>query len=167
MRQAQLISLVVYALIALGYVAPYLKRLQLGQALTLLLGVHIFRYSALYLYVAQHDGSYPISDIALAQQVTGDLVGAALGAAAIVALRFRFRFGLASSWLVIVATIADAVTALYQRSLEPPRADATGVGWVIFVFYAPAVLVSLPLLGWQLVARRAEPLEAVAPQPVA
>jgi hypothetical protein len=165
MKQAQLISIVVYAIIAWWYVAPYLKRLQLGQALTLLLWIHVFRYSVLYLYVAQHEG-YAISDIAAAQLVTGDLVGAVLATVAIVALRFRSRIGLAISWVVIAATIGDAATAIYQRSIEPPRVDAAGVWWVIFVFYAPAIFVSLPLMGWQLVARRAEPLRgAVAPQP--
>jgi hypothetical protein len=157
MKQAQLISILVYALLAWWYVAPYLKRLRFGQALTVVLWFHVFRYCVLYIYVARQEG-YPISHAALTELVFGDLAGAALAMIAIVALRFRLRIGLAISWLVIVVTVGDALTGIYQRSIEPSRPDAMGVWWLIFVFFAPAILISLPLLGWQLVTRRAEPL---------
>src|ERR1700735_4655047 len=104
MKLAQLISIVVYALLAWWYVAPYLKRLRLAEALTLLLWVHVFRYCVLYLYAAQREG-YAISDAAAFERVAGDLSGAALAAFAILALRFRLRLGLALSWLVIAATV--------------------------------------------------------------
>lgn len=157
MKQAQLISIVVYALLAWWYAVPYLKRLRFGQALTLLLWIHAFRYCVLYMPFARQEG-YGISEVAAKQLIIGDLSGAILAGIAIVTLRLRLRLGLAVSWLVIVATIADGLTGIYQRSIEPPRPDATGVWWLIFVFFAPAILVSLPLMGWQLVTRRAEPL---------
>jgi hypothetical protein len=159
MKQTQLITIVVYSLIAWWYVAPYLKRLKLEQALTMLLWVHVFRYCILYMPVARQEG-YAISNAAAMQLTIGDLSGAILAAIAIVALRFRLRLGLIISWTVIVVTVGDVLTGLYQRSIEPPRPDAAGVWWLIFVFFAPAILVSLPLIGWQLTTRRTEPLES-------
>jgi cytochrome oxidase assembly protein ShyY1 len=37
---------------------------------------------------------------------------------------------------------------------------ATGVTWMILVFFVPAIIVSLGLMAWQLVARRHEALTA-------
>jgi hypothetical protein len=164
MKQAQLVSILIYALLAWWYVAPYLKQLQFRQAVTILLWLHVFRYCVLYLFVARHEG-YVISDAAVTELVTGDLTGAVLAAIAIVALRFRLPIGLALSWLVIAATVGDVLVGLYQRRIEAaPRADALGVWWLIFVFFAPAILVSLPLLAWQLVTRRTESLGGYGPQ---
>jgi hypothetical protein len=155
MKQAQLISIVVYALLAWWYVAPRLRQLGFAQSLTVLLWIHVFRYCVLYLHVARQEG-YAISDAAVTELVVGDVAGALIASLAIVALRLHLRVGLALAWLVIVVTVGDAAAGFYQRSIEAPRADAVGVWWLIFVFFAPAVLVSLPLLGWQLVTRRAQ-----------
>ena len=157
MIRVQLISIIAYAFIAWWYVAPWLKKLERSQALTALLWVHVFRYVALYLYVAQREG-YAISDNAVTELVVGDLSGALLAAVGIVGLRARSRLGIAFSWLVILASIADVTGGAYIRSSEPPRADATGLWWLIFVFFAPLVVVSLPLIAWQLYTRRGEPL---------
>jgi PEP-CTERM motif len=66
---------VIYSLIAWSYVAPYLKRLKLAQALTLLLWVHVVRYCVLYMPVARQEG-YAISNAAATQLAIGDLSGA-------------------------------------------------------------------------------------------
>ena len=162
MKLAQLLTILAYTAIAWWHIAPHLKRLGRAQAMTQLLWVHAFRYCVLYIYVARHEG-YAISDAALSQLVYGDLTGAALATMAIVALRFRLRVGLTISWLLAAATFGDLAAALYQRSIEPPRADATGVWWVIFVFFAPAIFVSVPLMVWQLATRRGESLNAGIP----
>jgi hypothetical protein len=159
MIQAQLLSIIVYGLIAWWHVAPGLNRLSRAQALIAVLWVHIFRYCVLYIFVAQREG-YGISNIALTELVVGDLTGAVLGMAAVILLHLRLSLGLAMSWLVVIATIADFAIGLYTRLSELPRGDAIGVWWLIFVFFAPAVLVSLPLLIWQLVSRRHEALTA-------
>jgi hypothetical protein len=145
MRQAQLITMLAYMLIAWWYVAPWLRRLAFTQALTALLWVHVFRYCVLYIYVAQHEG-YPISRVAAQELVIGDLAGAILAIASIVALRFNWRLGLAMSWLVVVESVLDFLGATYFRISEPARADATGIWWVIFVYFGPLILVSLPLM---------------------
>lgn len=160
MIRVQFISIVVYGCIALLYVVPWLRNAGRADALTALLWVHVFRYVVLYLYVAQHEG-YPISDIAVMELVIGDLSGAMFAAAGIMFLRLKWRLGLVLAGLVIVASIADVAGGIVIRSSEPPRADATGVWWVIFVFFAPLIVVSLPLIAWQLYARRGEPLKSV------
>jgi hypothetical protein len=152
-----LISILTYGLIAWWYVAPWLKKLERSQALTALLWVHVFRYVVLYLYVAQREG-YPISANAVTELVVGDLAGALLAIVGIVLLRFQSRLGLVFAALVIVASLADVAGGAYVRSIEPPRGEATGVWWLIFVFFAPLIVVSLPLIGWQLYARRREPV---------
>jgi len=151
------ISLVVYSLIAIWYVAPWLKKLDKRQALTAPLWVHVFRYLALYLLVAQRDG-YAISDEVLNAVVIGDLSGAVLALAGIIFLRMRSRLGPIFAALVLIASITDFFVGAYVRSLHGPDPEATGVWWLIFVFFAPLVLVSLPLLGWQLYQRRGEAL---------
>jgi hypothetical protein len=157
----QFISIIVYGCIAWLYAVPWLRKADRATALTALLWLHVFRYIVLYLYVAQREG-YPISDTAVMELVVGDLSGAVLGAAGIMFLRLRSRLGLTLAGLVIVASIADVAGGAIIRSSEPPRADATGVWWLIFVFFAPLIVVSLPLITWQLYARRGEPLKSVA-----
>jgi hypothetical protein len=155
MRLVQLITILIYAVIAWWYVAPWLRRRPLTQALTALLWVHVFRYAVLYIYVAQHEG-YPISPVATEELVIGDLTGALLAIASIVALRFKWRLGLVLSWLVVAESVLDFLGATYFRISEPARADATGVWWVIFVYFGPLILVSLPLMAWQLYTRGKE-----------
>ncbi|MBO0717520.1 MAG: hypothetical protein J2P55_09355, partial [Rhizobiales bacterium] len=103
---AQFISLFVYALIAKWYVAPWLSGLKRADAITALLWVHAFRYVALMAFSAQRDG-FPISDDGLFEIVIGDVAGAAIALAAIFALRFRARFGIALAWLLAAETIFD------------------------------------------------------------
>jgi hypothetical protein len=151
------ISLVVYSLIAIWYVAPWLKKLEKRQALTAPLWVHVFRYLALYLLVARRDG-YAISDQVLNVVVIGDLTGAVLALAGIIFLRMRSRLGPFFAAMVLIASIIDFAVSTYVRSHHGQDPEATGVWWLVFVFFAPLVLVSLPLLGWQLYQRRGETL---------
>src|ERR1700733_11422134 len=157
MIQAQLLTIAVYGLIAWWYVAPGLNKLPRVQALTAILWVHVFRYCVLYIFVAGREG-YAICDVGSTEVVVGDLIGALLAMVAIVLFRLRSPLGLAATWLVVIATVGDFVIGFYTRHIAPPRGAAAGPGWLIFVYFAPAVLVSLPLLIWQLVARRGEPL---------
>jgi hypothetical protein len=155
--RAQLISIVTYAFIAWWYVAPGLRKLDKRQALTALLWVHVFRYVVLYLYVARGEG-YGISERALTELVVGDLTGAAIAAVAIILLRLRSPVGVWLTALVVAESLADMAGGIYVRGSEPPRADATGVWWLLFVFFAPLILISLPLMVWQLYVRRGETL---------
>jgi len=154
-----LISLVVYSLLAIWYVAPWLKKLDKRDALTAPLWVHVFRYVTLYLLVARRDG-YAISDQVLDVVVIGDLSGAALALIGVIFLRMRSRLGPIFVALVLVASIADFAVGTYLRSQIGQDPEASGVWWLVFVFFAPLVLVTLPLLGWQLYQRRGEALSS-------
>ena len=154
------ISLVVYSLIAIWYVVPWLKKLDKRQALTAPLWIHVFRYLALYLLVARREG-YAISEQVLNVVVVGDLSGAVLALTGIILLRMRSRLGPIFVALVLIASIIDIVVGSYFRSIHGQDPEATGVWWLVFVFFAPAVLVSMPLLGWQLYKRRGEALTSL------
>jgi predicted membrane channel-forming protein YqfA (hemolysin III family) len=120
MTKVLLISVVVYSLIAVWYVAPWLKKLDKRQALTAPLWVHVFRYLCLYLPIAQRDG-YAISDRILHVVVVGDLSGAVLALAAIIFLRMRSRLGPFFAGLVLIASLIDIVVGTCQgRSKSRP-----------------------------------------------
>jgi hypothetical protein len=160
MRFAQLLSLIVFAVASVWYLAPHLKRLERTQALTLLLWVHVFRYVALFTISAQHSG-YPISDAAVREIVVGDLAGAAIALLAIIMLRARSTLGVLLTWLLSIETIVDFAVGVHRKILEPPTAEVQGVLWAVLAFFVPAVIVSVPLLIWQLYSRRDEPVSAV------
>jgi hypothetical protein len=153
MKLVQLLSVITYGFIAYRYLFPVLRRLSRAEALTWILWPHVFRYCVLYLFTAQKEG-YPISDAAMNQLVVGDLVGAALALLAIFLLKRHEKKGVAVSWALLIATLTDMIVGAHQRMIEPPRADATGVWFMIFGFFAPLILVSIPLLIWQLYFRK-------------
>jgi hypothetical protein len=155
--RVQFISVVAYGLIAWWYVVPWLKGLDKRRALTVPLWIHVFRYVTLYLFVARREG-YAISDDVLTVVVIGDLCGAILAITSIIFLQMRSRLGPLLAGLVVIASITDFAVGTYIRAIEPATPDATGVWWLIFVFFAPLIIVSLPLIVWQLYARRDEPL---------
>src|ERR1700761_9373983 len=160
MRFAQLLSLIVFAAASAWYLAPRLKRLERRHALTALLWVHVFRYVALFTISAQHSG-YPISDIAVREIVVGDLAGAAIALLAIIMLRARSTLGVLLAWVLSIETILDFAVGVHRKILEPPTADVQGVLWAILAFYVPAVIVSVPLLIWQLYSRQGESVSEV------
>jgi len=161
MRIAQLVSLIAFGLVGLFLIVPWLKRRGRADALIALFSVHLFRVVALFTIQAQRDG-YPISNIAVTEIVVGDLLGAAMAALAIVLLRARNRLGVVLSWLVILETIVDIGVGIHRKILEPLHADVTGIMWPVLVVFVPLMLVTLPLLVWQLIARRKEPLRIAA-----
>jgi hypothetical protein len=157
---AQFISLFVYALLAKWYVAPWLGGRKRADAIIALLWIHVFRYVALMTFSAQHDG-FPISDDGLFEIVIGDLAGATIALAAIFALRYRARLGIALAWLLAAETIFDTVTNIRGGVREHLMGAASGTTWLVLVFYVPAVVVTVALLLWQLFARHGEALDPV------
>lgn len=155
---AQVISLLVYGLAARWYAAPWLKRQERANALSALLWLQVFRYVALMTFSAQRDG-FPISDDGVLAIAAGDLAGAALALAAIIALRYRARVGIALAWLVAAETIGDTVANIRDGIREHLMGAAGGVPWLILVFYVPLIVVGVFLLVWQLYARRGTALD--------
>jgi hypothetical protein len=157
MIRIQIFTIVAYALFAFWYAVPALRRLRRADALAAIASVHVFRYIVLYIYQAQHEG-YTISTAAARDLVIGDLAGAAIAIFAIALLRYRIKLGVAFCWLLVVETLIDAIVGGHQKSIDPPVSGLAGVWWLVFTFFAPLIMVSLPLLAWQLYSRRNESL---------
>jgi hypothetical protein len=151
-------SLILYTLLAVWFVRRWLKSLGRADALIVVISVHLFRYVALSTFLAQHDG-YPISDTATIEAVIGDIAGAVIALAAAAALWGRRKIGIALCWLLVIETVADFVVGLRRKALEPLWGMASGTTWLMLNFYVTLIIVSVPVLIWQLYARRQEPLD--------
>jgi hypothetical protein len=154
---AQLVALLIYITIARWYVAPWLAARTRAQALITLLWLHVFRFVALQIFAAQREG-FPISTDGALEIVIGDVAGAIIAFAAILLLRRRSGAGVVLSWLLLIETASDTVLNIHGGVEEHLMGAATGVVWMILVFYVPAIIVTLGLLAWQLVTRRHEAL---------
>jgi hypothetical protein len=154
----QLLSLIVFATLAIWYAAPRLKTLGRADALTVLLWIHVFRYVALQAFSAQKAG-FPISDSGLMEIVVGDVAGAIIAFATIAALRYRVRLAIPLAWLLAAETIIDTFLNIRGGIHENLMGAASGVTWLILGFYVPLLIVSLALIIWQLVARRGETID--------
>ena len=160
---AQLISLVVFAVIARWYVVPWLNQRTRADALIPLLWVHVFRYVALNVFSAQHTG-FPISDGGAMDIVVGDVGGAVMAFIAIALLRLRLRPAIPLAWLLVAETAYDTVTNIRGGIAEHLMGAASGVTWLVLVFFVPALIVSTVVLLLQLYARRGEALAGRLPQ---
>ena len=158
---ANSLSFLLSALIAIWYVAPWLKTRSRAAALTALLWFHAFRYVALELFSAQAAG-LRIPDGLRDQIAYGDLAGSLLALLAIAALRFRFRYAVALTWLFAAATAVDLVNALVSGVRNEMMGAVHDVPWLVLCFYVPGLWVTLALIVWQLVSRAGEPLAETA-----
>jgi hypothetical protein len=154
---AQLVTLVIFITLARWYVVPWLAKRERADALIALLWIHVFRYVALQVFVAQRDG-FPISDHGAWEIVIGDVGGAIIAFTAIVLLRQRAFAGIVLCWLLVAETATDTFLNIRGGVEEHLMGAASGVTWMILVFFVPAVIVSVGLLAWQLVSRRHEAL---------
>ena len=163
---AQLISLALYVVIAVWYVAPWLAGRERADALIALLWLHVFRYVALEIFSAHQQG-FPISAGGAMEIAIGDVGGAIIAFATIVLLRQRSSAGVVLAWLLVIETTTDTVLNIRGGIEEHLMGAASGVVWMILVFYVPAIVVSVGLLAWQLVTRRHEAIAANAAPEVA
>lgn len=154
---AQLITLLIFITLSRWYVMPWLAKRERADALIALLWVHVFRYVALQVFVAQRDG-FPISTHGALEIVIGDVGGAIIAFAAIVLLRQQAFAGVVLCWFLVVETATDTFLNIRGGVEEHLMGAASGVTWMILVFFVPAVVVSVGLLAWQLVSRRQEAL---------
>jgi len=159
---AQFFSLIIFASVARWYVAPRLGTLSRADALTPLVWLHAFRYVALQAYSAQH-GGFPISDRGLTEIVVGDVGGAVIALATIVALRHRARVAIPLAWLLVAETVFDTITNIRGGIRENLLGAATGVTWLILGFYVPLLIVTVVLIAWQLYSRRGEAIAVHSP----
>ena len=158
---AQLITLVIFITLARWYVVPWLAKRERADALFALLWVNVVRYVALNVFVAQRDG-FPISNHGALEIVVGDVAGTIIAFTAIVLLRQRAFAGVVLCWLLVIETATDTFLNIRGGVEEHLMGAASGVTWMVLVFFVPAVIVSIGLLAWQLVSRRNEPLAETA-----
>lgn len=163
---AQLLSLFVFATMAVWYAAPRLNARERTDALVPLLWIHVFRYLALQAFRAQQDG-FPISDAHLMGIVLGDLAGMAIALAALYALHFRARLGIWLAWLLVGEFIYDTVANIRAGTQEHLFGQSRGVSWLVVGVYVPLLTVTTVLLVWQLYSRRREAISRTAAAPAA
>jgi len=156
---AMAISFVVFVLLAVWYVAPWMRQRPLAIALTVPLWVHAFRYVALQIFSAQHFG-FGISDSLANEIAWGDVAGALLALAALWLLRSGSRAAVPVVWVFIVETGVDLVNATVMGIRERAQETAFAVTWLILDLYVPMLWVTLALVVWRLVARA--PIDEVA-----
>jgi hypothetical protein len=65
-------------------------------------------------------------------------------------------------WLLAAETIYDTVSNIRGGVSEHLMGAASGVTWMILIFFVPMVIVSLALIIWQMLSRRSEALDASA-----
>jgi hypothetical protein len=154
---AQIFMLGISVAIGIWYFVPWSLMRPRGDALIPLLWIHTFRFLALQVVAVQQAG-YPISDLRRDELIYGDMLGALLALAAIVALRYRGRLAIPLVWLFVGETAVDFVRNISGGISEHLFGVATGTVWLTQALYIPVLFVSLGLIVWQLYARRGEPL---------
>lgn len=158
---AQVFSLVVYTIMAVLYVIPWLRSRERADALIPLLWVHVFRYVALHLVDAQGAG-FAISDGLRDRIIYGDLIASILAVLAIGALHARSRVAIPLVMLLVAETVTFIAMLIQARGHEATSAVATGINWLVQSFYVPLVPVTLILIVWQIVSRRGTSIAAPA-----
>ena len=151
------ISFVIFAMIAVWYVVPWLGTQPRAEALVPLLWIHAFRHVALQIFSAQQFG-FAVSDSTRDQIAAGDVTGMILAVIAIIALQYRVRLATLLVWVFVAETVFDLVNSTIAGVREQLFATASGVTWLILTFYVPLLWVSVGLIVWQLYSRRDEPL---------
>src|SRR6266851_2100971 len=157
---ASVLSFVVFAIMAVWYVAPWLATRQRAEALIPLLWVHAFRHVALQIFSAQQFG-FAVSDGARDRIAAGDVTATILAVIAIATLRSRARMAPLLVWIFVAEAGFDLVSSTIDGVREQLFATASGVTWLIPTFYVPLLWVSLGLIVWQLYLRRGEPIGLV------
>jgi hypothetical protein len=134
-------TLVVYSLIAHWYVAPRLSRLSPELALVPLLWVHAFRIVGGSILAPGAVG--PGVPTGFREMIGyGDMATAFLALSALIALRARWTYAIASVWLCVTVGMLDTGNAIIQSMRYSVFSEPLGVNWVIVTAYVPALLVS-------------------------
>lgn len=135
-----LLSLIVYALIAKWYVAPWLAGKPVEQALAPLIFPHAFRHIGL-LFLVPGVVAEPLPPEFADPAAYGDLTAGMLAILALVALRSGWGAALPLVWLFNVVGTADLFYAV-GRGLSVGAQETMGAAWYIPTFVVPALLVT-------------------------
>jgi hypothetical protein len=154
---ANVLNFIMFVMIAIWYVVPWLSGQRRARALTPLLWVNAFRDIALQIFSAQHFG-FAVSNETRDIIVGGDLIGMILAVISIIALRYRIRMAFLLIWAFVAETAFDLVYTSILGVREQLYESASAVTFLIVAFYVPLLWVTLGLVVWQLYSRRHEAL---------
>ncbi len=143
-------SVVVFGIVAVWYVWPYLTKLSGNSALIPLLFVHVLRYVGMTLLVAgMVDPKLP--EEFRSSAAYGDLLEAALALASIFALRVNWRFAVPLVWVANTWGFVDLLNGVRGvLQLYVPSFNLATL-WYVYTFYAPVVIVSHVMIFWILI----------------
>ena len=135
-----LLSLIVYALLAKWYVAPWLAGKPVEQALVPLIFPHAFRHIGL-LFLVPGVVAEPLPPEFANPAAYGDLAAAVLAILALIALRGGWGAALPLVWLFNVVGSVDLFYAVI-RGITVDAQENMGAAWYIPTFIVPALLVT-------------------------
>lgn len=135
------LSLVGFALIAMWYIAPRLKKMELNDALVVLALIHVFRYTPMTLLVPGQVSADIPSDV-VHTIAYGDLISSLLAFVAVLFLRYRWTGALVVAWLFNLVGFADIGMALVQGVGARLYEYELGFNWYILTYYVPVLIVT-------------------------
>jgi hypothetical protein len=131
------LSVIMFALIARWFVAPWLTQKPLHVALMVMILPHAFRHLGLSFLVPGLVAD-PIPRSFATAAAYGDFTSGLLAILALVALRGRWRLALPLVWLFSLVGTVDLVNALRQAEAVPHLLTT----WYIPTFVVPVLLVT-------------------------
>ena len=145
-----LTSVVVFGIVAVWYVWPYLTKFSRNSALIPLLFVQVPRYVGMTLLVAGIVDP-KLSREFLSNAAYGDLLAAALAFASIFALRGNWRIAIPLVWVANTWGFLDLLNGVRGvLRLNVPSFNLATF-WYVYTFYAPLVIVSHLMTFWILI----------------
>jgi hypothetical protein len=126
------------------------------RIITVLAGVHIFRYFGLIALIPSMLNPVPFnfSHTYLQQVAYGDFIAMILAMIAIVAVRKEWNTASFWVWAFFIEGTADTLNAGPNFALHITDQNLVGaMGWLILTTYVPALLVTELLLGIHLIRR--------------
>lgn len=142
------LSMVVVALIAKWYTAPWLRDKPLQAALAILILPHAFRHLGL-VFLTPVVVSDTMPPFFAATAGYGDLAAGLLAILALVALRSRWAIAVALVWIFNLVGTIDLLNALRQETAVPHMGSA----WYIPTFVVPVLLVTHVMIFARLVKK--------------
>ncbi|MDA2913401.1 hypothetical protein MYX77_05495 [Acidobacteriia bacterium AH_259_A11_L15] len=131
------LSLIVYALLAKWYMAPWLAEKPMNQALIPLIFPHAFRHIGM-VFLVSGVVAQPLPKVFAYPAAYGDLTAGLLALLALVALRGNWGVALPLVWLFNIVGTVDLLNALRQANAVPDL----GATWYIPTFWVPVLLVT-------------------------
>ncbi len=147
-------SFVVFGLLALWFVWPWLKSVDRSTAYTALTFVHALRPIGATVLVASVAGTALPRDFAEAVAY-GDLATSVLAIVTLVALRARLGLAIALVWLTNIVGLADLVNALIGGVRYDIARLGMGSFWYVVTILVPILWIAHVLAFALLLRRRA------------